>query len=64
MFFGGFALILSLHKLINSRDSHIKLLGHEITIMGFLTVFKTSLQEFNVYGTDEQKQASVPVRIV
>lgn len=57
-------LILSLHKLISSRDSHIKLLGHEITIMGFLTVFKTSLQEFKVYGADEQKQASVPVRIV
>lgn len=65
MFFGVFfVLILSLHKLINSRDSHVKLLGHEITIMGFLTVFKASLQEFNVYGTDEQKRALVPVRIV
>lgn len=63
-----FLLILSLHKLINSRESHIKLSGHEkhhliITIMGFLTVLKTLLQEFNVYGTDEQKQALVPVSI-
>lgn len=67
-YFFFFVLILSLHKLINSADSHNKLSGHEkhhliITIMGFLTVLKTSLQEFNVY-TDEQKQALVPVSIV